>query len=82
LQDIPLFDGIISDLFPGIDLVPPDYSVLTDCLKAVMAERNLQPTPWFLEKTIQLYDMLLVRHGLMLVGESMGGKTSAYQVIS
>ncbi|CAG0885871.1 unnamed protein product [Darwinula stevensoni] len=81
-QDIPLFDGIISDLFPGVDLQPPDYSVLTEAIFAKIQERGLQATPWFTDKIFQLYEMILVRHGLMLVGEPMGGKTSAYQILA
>ncbi|KAF8787359.1 Dynein heavy chain 3 like protein [Argiope bruennichi] len=44
-QDVPLFEGIISDLFPD-------------------------------------YEMILVRHGLMIVGDPMGGKTCAYQILA
>lgn len=34
---------------------------------------------WFVLQARQLYEMILVRHGLMLVGLSFGGKTSIYK---
>ncbi|GHP11760.1 hypothetical protein PPROV_001048800 [Pycnococcus provasolii] len=32
----------------------------------------MQPLPGFIEKIIQLYEMIVVRHGLMIVGDSFG----------
>jgi dynein heavy chain len=33
-------------------------------------------------KAIQLYEMIVVRHGLMLVGQSYGMKTSVYRTLA
>ena len=49
-----------------------------DSMKKSCVILNLQPAPPFLEKIIQLYDTTLVRHGLMIVGPTGGGKTCNY----
>ena len=42
----------------------------------------MQPIESFVEKIFQLYDTTIVRHGLMIVGPTGGGKTSCYQILS
>ncbi|XP_064633435.1 dynein axonemal heavy chain 12-like isoform X2 [Lineus longissimus] len=81
-HDIPLFQGIISDLFPGIDLPEADYKVFLDAVKRIIEKHNLQAVDFFLEKVIQTYEMLIVRHGFMLVGEPFGSKTSVIHVLA
>eukprot|EP00232_Nephroselmis_pyriformis_P004291 CAMPEP_0182904892 /NCGR_PEP_ID=MMETSP0034_2-20130328/32473_1 /TAXON_ID=156128 /ORGANISM="Nephroselmis pyriformis, Strain CCMP717" /LENGTH=1202 /DNA_ID=CAMNT_0025040141 /DNA_START=21 /DNA_END=3626 /DNA_ORIENTATION=+ len=81
-HDMPLFEGIMSDLFPGVDLKEPDYGALTQQIVDKCRSLGLQPVPGFITKTIQLYEMILVRHGLMLVGHSFGCKTSTYRTLA
>ena len=37
-QDIELFEGIIQDLFYGIELPPQDYGMLSTCIKETFEE--------------------------------------------
>ena len=53
-QDVPLFQGIISDLFPGVELPKPDFGVFLEALKDNIAKRKLQAVPWFIEKIVQV----------------------------
>jgi dynein heavy chain len=151
-HDLPLFDGIIADLFPGVDkpkvrlqdcapcvlhavlprthavktqlalLLQADNADLLAAMQSACAELGLQPVQPLLDKVrapaslarlvckacmfwtaaadrvrrttvhaalvtpprqvLQLYETTLVRHGLMLVGPTMAGKTCCYRVLA
>ncbi len=91
-EDLSLFTGITSDLFPEVHLEPSDNGTLVQSIKSVCSEGVsvtpgrpkiiLEPClPW-VRKVIQLYDMILIRHGVMLIGEAGSGKTAAIHTLS
>jgi dynein heavy chain len=81
-HDLPLFRNITSDLFPGVVLPEADYESMMTCIKKQLKIKNLDGPEYFLEKIIQLYEMITVRHGLMVVGDPFAGKTSAITVLA
>jgi len=80
-DDLPLFVGITGDLFPGVSVPNPDYGHLTTSLQKYLTTRGLQVVDATMLKCIQLYETLLVRHGLMLVGQTMAGKTTVIRAL-
>lgn len=81
-KDVPLFEGIISDLFPGVALPQADYTLLTHAFNDVCRDMKLQPKDTFLTKVIQTYEMIIVRHGFMLVGQPYSGKSMTLKVLA
>ena len=51
-------------------------------MKESCKDLNNQPHENFLAKIIQLYDTTQVRHGLMIVGPTGGGKTQNYKTLA
>ncbi|XP_071942686.1 dynein axonemal heavy chain 6-like [Antedon mediterranea] len=81
-DDALLFAGILSDLFPGVVLPEHDYGTLQKFIVQTLLNKGLQDEDCIIKKVIQLYETMIVRHGVMLVGPTGGGKTTVYEVLA
>jgi len=81
-QDLPLFKGIIKDLFPSVVVPFIDYGQLQSQIEIELKELKLQCKPEFITKIIQLLETMTVRHGNMLVGTTGTGKTTVAKILS
>jgi dynein heavy chain len=81
-QDVPLFLSLLADLFPSLDSPPVSaYPKVEAAIAGAVNKRGLIEHPSWVKKIVQLYETTLVRHGIMLVGPSGGGKTRIFQIL-
>ena len=77
-DDVPLFLGLIGDLFPGMDCPRVRYPEFNDVVENDLKEHGYQaltgPSEQ-VDKVIQLYEIMMTRHTTMVVGQTGGGKS-------
>jgi dynein heavy chain len=81
-DDIPLFFAIINDLFPGVEIPNVDYGELQVAIEYQLVNNGLQCVPSYITKIIQLFETLQVRHGVMVVGVTMTGKSTIFDIMA
>ena len=62
-------------------LLPPPSLSLSLSLQ-ICSEKVLQATDFFIQKLIQTYEMMIVRHGFMLVGGPFASKTKVLDILA
>eukprot|EP00931_Biecheleriopsis_adriatica_P081370 TRINITY_DN5469_c0_g1_i3.p1 TRINITY_DN5469_c0_g1~~TRINITY_DN5469_c0_g1_i3.p1 ORF type:complete len:4660 (-),score=1275.41 TRINITY_DN5469_c0_g1_i3:88-14067(-) len=82
-DDVPLFLALLRDLFPKVTDPPKKTydSLEATARKLAAKERLVEKETWML-KVIQLYETSLVRHGFMLVGPTLCGKSRIMQLLT
>ena len=65
-----------------MELPPSDYGMLIRELEGSARGLLLQPKAEFVHKCIQLWETIRVRHGLMMVGQTVSGKTDIENVLA
>ena len=74
-EDVPLFLGLIGDLFPGLDCPRVRYPQFNDAVEEVLMSNKYILLPVQVDKVIQMYETMMTRHSTMIVGPTGGGKT-------
>ncbi|KAI9105868.1 dynein heavy chain [Phlyctochytrium arcticum] len=80
-DDIALLRNLLDDVFPGVQYRPIPLGALEAAIKNACTHRKLVADGPWLEKVIQLYQIQIIHHGIMLVGPSGSGKSVAHQVL-
>ncbi|CAK4656794.1 hypothetical protein LEN26_006663 [Aphanomyces euteiches] len=86
-EDVPLFHGLINDLFPGLDCPRVGYAALKEAIENDLeaGDFKCQDAIVFQDQTdkiIQMYETMLVRHTTMIVGPTGGGKSLVLQTLA
>ncbi|XP_059156869.1 dynein axonemal heavy chain 2-like isoform X2 [Physella acuta] len=79
--DLPLFNGIMSDLFPGIETPVVDYTKVKTAIEEELKEQKLQVNNHTVLKVVQLFETKSSRHSVMIVGGTQSAKTVTWRVL-
>ncbi len=80
-EDVPLFMGILHDLFPGIEVPVVENVDLRSAIAEEMAANNIQPVEKLIDKIEQFYDTKTIRHGVMIIGSTCSGKSTVWKTL-
>jgi dynein heavy chain, axonemal len=80
-EDVPLFMGLIKDLFPGLDCPRVRYPDFNDAVEEVLATNKNIILPVQVDKVIQMYETMMTRHSTMIVGPTGGGKSTVINTL-
>ncbi|KAM8851125.1 dynein beta chain, ciliary [Spinachia spinachia] len=79
--DVPIFLGLISDLFPQLEVLRKRDPELENAVRQSVSELHLQPEENFILKVTQLEELLAVRHSVFVVGGPGTGKSQILKTL-
>lgn len=80
-DDVELFQGLLTDIFPKVHGANASVQGLLSAMTTVCKQLGLMASDDWLEKTMQLYQITQLHHGVMLVGDSGTGKSTSLKVL-
>jgi dynein heavy chain 1 len=80
-EDMAKFKEVLEEVFPGSEVSKMDDDVLKKEILATCECNGLVAADGFIQKLLQLNQVLDMRHGVMIVGPSGSGKSAALRVL-
>ena len=80
--DLPVFLGLINDLFPAIDVPRKRNLQWEDQIRQTVLATHLQAEDQFVRKVVELEELLGVRHSVFIIGGAGNGKTEIWRALS
>ena len=74
-DDMPVFMGLIGDLFPALDVPRRRDMDFEKVVKQSTLDLKLQAEDNFVLKVVQLEELLAVRHSVFIIGNAGTGKS-------
>ncbi|XP_074871093.1 dynein axonemal heavy chain 9 [Carettochelys insculpta] len=81
-DDVPVFMGLIGDLFPALDVPRKRDLSFESFVKQAVLDLRLQAEDNFVLKVVQLEELLAVRHSVFVVGNAGTGKSQVLKSLN
>ncbi|XP_059763861.1 dynein axonemal heavy chain 17 isoform X1 [Balaenoptera ricei] len=81
-DDLPVFMGLIGDLFPAMDVPRKRDLNFEKVIKQSIVELKLQAEDSFVLKVVQLEELLQVRHSVFVIGNAGSGKSQVLKSLN
>ncbi|XP_017734864.1 PREDICTED: dynein heavy chain 17, axonemal isoform X5 [Rhinopithecus bieti] len=81
-DDLPVFMGLIGDLFPALDVPRKRDLNFEKIIKQSIVELKLQAEDSFVLKVVQLEELLQVRHSVFVIGNAGSGKSQVLKSLN
>ncbi|NXD86338.1 DYH9 protein, partial [Halcyon senegalensis] len=81
-DDVPVFMGLIGDLFPALDVPRKCDLNFESFVRQAVLDLRLQAEDNFVLKVVQLEELLTVRHSVFVVGNAGTGKSQVMRSLN
>ncbi|CAH0551274.1 unnamed protein product [Brassicogethes aeneus] len=81
-DDVPVFMGLIGDLFPALDVPRKRNPEFEKTIRKSAVDLKLQPEDGFVLKIVQLEELFAVRHSVFVIGFTGTGKSMVWKTLN